>query len=42
MMKSNLKIITKSEYLPEYSSDLKAMFLFSYKVKIENNVVFEV
>ena len=33
---NDLKIITKSEFLPEYSSDAKALFLFSYKIKIEN------
>ena len=35
-MKNNLEILTKSEYLPEYSSNEKALFLFSYKVKIKN------
>ena len=35
-MKNDLKIIAKSEFLPEYSSDEKALFLFSYKIKIEN------
>ena len=33
---NDLKIITKSEFLPEYSSDEKALFLFSYKIIIEN------
>ncbi len=36
---NNLKIITKSKFLPEYSSDTKAQFLFSYNIKIKNTGV---
>ena len=34
---NNLKVISKSEYLPEYSNDKKALFLFQYEIKIKNN-----
>ena len=35
-MMNDLEILTKSEFLPEYSSNEKALFLFSYKIKIKN------
>jgi len=36
-MENNIKIWTKSKYLPEKSNEQQGFFLFSYRIKIKNN-----
>ena len=36
-MMNNLKIITESQYIPEISDHEKALFFFSYVIKIKND-----
>ena len=35
-MENNIKILTKSKYLPEKSSEEQGLYLFSYSIKIKN------